>query len=437
MNYFHKPLFLACLLLSLAACSSNNDKDTAENEPQDENPQGLAFADDNGSIKLPNGFRAVVVADDIGQARHLVVDEEGDVYVNLGSPENGHGLVAMRDTDGDGKADKKEYFGKGGGTGIRLHNGYLYYSTNEKVFRHSLKKGDLVPSGAEELMLTLPSQNQHASKAIAFDGQGNMYVEIGAPSNACQDPDRTKGTPGQDPCPLLEKSGGIWKFSDSQTGQSFGDGERYATGIRHAVGMDWNTSDNTLYAMQHGRDQLHQFWPDLYTEQESAEMPAEEMLKVNQGDDFGWPYCYYDWKKDQLLLNPEYGGDGNKVGRCSSKEDPVIAFPGHWAPNALQFYTGRSFPQKYRNGAFVAFHGSWNRAPLPQQGYKVVFVPFSNGQAASQFENFATEFADDGSDIASPGDAEYRPCGLAVGPDGSLYICSSAKGRVWRVVYTQ
>lgn len=433
MNRKNHFLLAAAISLALGSCNSNDNSEIPPEENGNEN--SLAFAEDNGSIKLPAGFKAVVVADEVGQARHMVVDEEGDVYVNLGSEKNGHGLVAMRDTNQDGKADRMEYFGKGGGTGIRIHNGYLYYSTNDKIFRHRLKQGDLVPSGAEELLVTLPQQSQHAAKALSFDGQGNMYVSIGAPSNACQDPSRTKGVPGQDPCPLLETSGGIWRFSDSQNGQTLQEGDRYATGIRHVVGMDWNTNNNTLYAMQHGRDQLHQFWPDLFTEEESAEMPAEEMLKVNEGDDFGWPYCYYDWKKDQKLLNPEYGGDGNEVGRCSSKEDPVIAFPGHWAPNAMMFYNGNSFPQKYRGGAFVAFHGSWNRHPFPQQGYKVAFVPFANGAAGDNYEDFATEFAADGSDISSPGEAEYRPCGLAVGPDGSLYICSSVKGRVWRVVH--
>lgn len=189
--------------------------------------------------------------------------------------------------------------------------------------------------------------------------------------------------------------------------------------------------------MQHGRDQLFDHWPEHFTREQSTELPAEEMFEIEAGDDFGWPYCYYDWQKNQKLLNPEYGGDGNIVGRCNSKKDPVMAFPGHWAPNAIQFYEGNQFPAPYNKGAFVAFHGSWNRAPNPQKGYQVAFVPYENGAPKGTYETFANEFANDGGPIESPRDAIYRPCGLAIGPNGSLYICDSSTGRVWRIVYTK
>lgn len=427
---FPKLLSLAlCLAMASSACSQK-DEDTNDN-PANSN---FAFAEDNGSLKLPEGFKAVVVADNLGQARHLAVKDNGDVYVKLGSGSSA--LVALRDTDGDGVADEHKSLDVSRGTGVSLHNGYLYYSSNNEVFRRKFNGDELLPSGTEEKILSVPAQSQHGAKPITFDDQGNLYMTIGAPSNACQSPDRQPGVPGQDPCPLLDDHGGIWKFSATQVGQQQADASRYATGIRHAVGITWNTENNTLYAMQHGRDQLSQFWPSLYTDEDNAELPAEEMFEVQQGDDFGWPYCYYDQKQNQKLLNPEYGGDGSQVGRCSGKEDPIIAFPGHWAPNDIKFYHASQFPGSYKNGAFVAFHGSWNRAPLPQQGYKVVFVPFSGNKPAGGFEEFATQFAGDGSTIDSPGDAEYRPCGLAVGPDGSLYICDSVKGRVWRIAYT-
>jgi glucose/arabinose dehydrogenase len=281
----------------------------------------------------------------------------------------------------------------------------------------------------------LTAGTQHSSKSITLDNQQNIYVNIGAPSNACQVQDRTPGSPGQDPCPLLNNSGGIWRFNSTLLNQTQAQGTRYATGIRNVVGLDWNKSTNELYVMQHGRDQLSFLFPQLFTDSQSAELPAEELLRVNQGDDFGWPYCYFDHTKDQKILAPEFGGNGTTTGRCSSIEKPVAAFPGHWAPNALLFYTGDQFPSRYKNGAFIAFHGSWNRAPLRQGGYFVVFVPMSNGVPSGDAEMFATGFTGETAIISDPDDARYRPMGLAQGPDGSIYIADSKQGRIWRIIF--
>jgi glucose/arabinose dehydrogenase len=239
-----------------------------------------------------------------------------------------------------------------------------------------------------------------------------------------------------DPCPILEYAGGIWRFKDDVAGQDqMRDGYRYSTGIRHAVALRWNEHADKLYAVQHGRDQLHQFFPELYDEQQNADLPAEEFLMLEDGADFGWPYCYYDQLKEKKVLAPEYGGDGNEVGRCEAKTDPIMSFPGHIAPNDLEFYHHDQFPDRYRHGAFVAFHGSWNRAPLPQKGYNVVFVPFDGALPSGDWEEFADGFSQLET-VNSPGDAVTRPCGLATGPDGSLYVVDSRKGRVWRIFYT-
>jgi glucose/arabinose dehydrogenase len=155
---------------------------------------------------------------------------------------------------------------------------------------------------------------------------------------------------------------------------------------------------------------------------------------VEQGGEYGWPYCYYDPTQNRLVLAPEYGGDGKKVGECAQKKGPVAAFPAHWAPNALVFYTGTMFPASYRGGAFIAFHGSWNRAPEPQDGYNVVFQPMANGQASGPYQIFADGFA---GPRKEPGLAAHRPAGLAVGPDGALYITDDQAGTVWRVSYKQ
>ena len=213
------------------------------------------------------------------------------------------------------------------------------------------------------------------------------------------------------------------------------DGYRYATGIRHAVALRWNPGADKLYAVQHGRDQLHQFFPDMYSTEDNAKLPAEEFLLIEDGSNFGWPYCYYNQMKEKKLLAPEYGGDRQKVGRCAEMDDPIMGFPGHYAPNDVLFYTTDQFPEKYRNGAFIAFHGSWNRAPEEQEGYNVVFVPFDGEKPSGDWEVFADGFAGV-KEIQSPGDAEYRPTGLAVGPEGSLYVSESTSGKIWKIMYT-
>lgn len=419
-------IWLSCLGL-LLSCQNPNK------ESEDKLISNIA-----GEIKVPDGFKAEIYADELGRGRHLASRDNGDIYLRLEYPESSGSMVAMRDSNQDGKVDELVTFENiEGGTGIKVHKGYLYFSTDTQIFRRRFKGNELVPTGELELLVSLPSQNQHGAKPLAFDEEGNMYVTIGAPSNACQNPSRTEGAPGMDPCPLLETSGGIWKFSDSQLDQHFEDGERYATGIRHAVGITWNEKHSKLYAMQHGRDQLNQFWPDLFTLKQSAELPSEEFLRVEPNSDFGWPYCYYDWSKKSKILNPEYGGDGDSIGRCTKADLPLMGFPGHWAPNAIEFYQADQFPVNYKGGAFIAFHGSWNRAPFPQQGYKVAFVPFSATEPISGFQSFATEFASPNDEPDSPASAEYRPCGLTVGADGSLFISDSQKGRVWRVSYSK
>jgi glucose/arabinose dehydrogenase len=196
--------------------------------------------------------------------------------------------------------------------------------------------------------------------------------------------------------------------------------------------MSWNDVDNSLYAVLHGRDYLHNHAPKYYGEWDNAVLPAEEFLKISENDDFGWPYSYFDPFKHKRMLAPEYGGDGQK--EAPGYKLPIMPLPAHWAPNDLLFYKGNQFPHRYKNGAFIAFHGSTNRGPYPQGGYIVAFVPFKNGKFSEEWEVFADGFA--GVDtIKQMADAKYRPMGLAEGPDGSLYISESRKGKIWRILF--
>lgn len=388
----------------------------------------------NGGLTLPSGFSATIIAPELGRNRHLVVNSNGDIYVKLFRLKEGKGIVMLREKNG--KAEVVQSFGNYAGTGIAIKNGYLYASSDSEVFRYKLnEKNEVANVDAPEKIVTgLLAGRQHQTKSIALDNNGNIYVNIGAPSNSCQEQDRAPGSKGKDPCPLLDSAAAIWQFKADKLNQSYAQGVRYGMGIRNVVGLDWNNTNNELFAVQHGRDGFYQMYPELYDSVESAELPAEEFIMVKKGSNFGWPYCYYDQIQQKKLLAPEYGGDAKKTGRCEGMEQPLIGFPGHWAPNALLFYTGNAFPEKYKNGAFIAFHGSWNRAPLKQKGYNVVFIPFKDGKPSGDWEVFADGFMGK-QEIAAPREAEFRPCGLAQGPDGSLYISDSVKGRIWKITY--
>lgn len=400
-------------------------------------------APDNGGLTLPEGFCAVVVTDDVApgeqRARHLAIAPNGVLYVAVQdargaeTPAERGGIVALRDTDGDGRADEEARFGTEGGTGLEIRDGNLYFATNSAVLRYRLGDGLEPASGPDTLVSGLPDDYSHTAKSIALGQDGALYVNIGSPTNACQPlgQDRTPGVAGEDPCRQLDDRAGVWRFDANRTGQTQPQGERWATGIRNAVALAHNPGDNNLYSVQHGRDQLDQ-WPG-FTPQDNSERPAEEFQRLTRGADFGWPYCFYDTRSNRRVLAPEYGGDGQEVGRCADKETPLVAFPGHWAPNDLLFYTGEQFPQRYRGGAFIAFHGSWNRAPV-QAGYRVAYLPFEGGEPAQQWETFADGFAGP-QPPPSPAEAEHRPMGLAQAPDGSLYIADSQGGTIWKVMY--
>jgi glucose/arabinose dehydrogenase len=423
-----KNIFIVALLFCFSGC-------------QNEKTRVVPKADaDNGGLFLPDGFGALVVADSVGPTRHLAVNHNGDIYVKLRLIESDSGNVALRDTNNDGKADIIQRFGDYPNDGtfateMRIHNGYLYFSSEKVVYRQKLSSSELIPEGKPEVIFVDHHPLQwHNAKSLAFDNRGGMYVTFGAPTNICEVWVPSSGgytTPY--PCPQLNEQAGIWRFDENKLNQSQSDGWRFATGLRSVVAISWNDADNNLYALQHGRDFLNKNAPQHYSRWQNAVLPAEEFVKIKDGDDFGWPYTYYDPFKHARILAPEYGGDG--VREIKDFVDPIMGLPAHWAPNDLLFYKGNQFPARYKNGAFVAFHGSTNRAPYPQAGYIVAFIPFENGKPNDKWEVFADGFA--GIDtIASMMNAKYRPMGLSEGPDGSLYISESKNGKIWRVLFT-
>jgi len=376
----------------------------------------------------------------------MAVAENGDVYVKLKVITTQPGSVALRDTNNDGHADIIQPFGGYSNDGsfateMRIHNGYLYFSTELVVYRQKLTPPSLVPTEQPEVILTDDHPIRwHNAKTLAFDNEGGMYVTFSAPTNVCEDwnsvdyanTKSTENVRGFYPCPQLRDLGGIWRFDENQHNQHQSDGRRYATGLRSIVAMSWNEEDNSLYAFLHGRDYLGQHAPKFYTPWQNAVLPGEEFMKIGKSDNYGWPYTYYDPFKNKRMVAPEYGGDGNQ--ESTEYKYPLMAMPAHWAPNDMLFYKGDQFPGRYKKGVFAAFHGSTNRGPYPQAGYIVAFIPFEDGKPAGSWEVFADGFT--GIDVvADMSQAKYRPMGLAEGPDGSLYVCDSKKGKIWRIMF--
>ena len=434
----HRLVLLAAVTLgasALLAVNTRVDRATAA-----EARAAVPCDDGNAGLTLPAGFCATLFADKLGAARHLVVLPNGDVFVNirggggggespLGTGKDG-GLVALRDADGDGHAEVQQKVAAANGTAVAVANGFVYVTDRNHVVRFPMVGDRPDASKPDTVVMNMPVGG-HTAYNFVVDGKA-LYLNVGSRTNSCQEKDRQNRSPGIDPCVELETRAGVFLFDATKSHQTAADGQRFATGIRNGVSLVMNPGDRTLYVTQHGRDQLAQNWG--FTPEQSAEWPAEELFRVTKGDDFGWPYCFFNPDEKHKVMAPEYGGDGKAVGRCADKKAPVFAFPGHWAPNAMLFYTGSQFPPKYKSGAFVAFHGSWNRAPLPQGGFRVVFLPMKGDKAAgAEFDNFAVGFAGEGGTPTK--DGLHRPTGLAQGTDGSVYVSDDNGGRIYKISY--
>jgi len=453
----------ALALLALAACSERPTGPlrtdpvvvNAESQSEQEGREGLArnvrCDADNAGITLPRGFCALVVADLVedgqpAQARHMAVTPNGDVFVAINSPNNQNpsfGIIGLRDRNGDGHADEQSRFSPGlGGSGLAWDDGRLFFGANDRILRFRLPSGRLTPVGSPEVAVAgLPNTGDHISKTVVVSDHRQLFVNIGSASNSCQVANRQLESPGVFPCPELPIRAGVWLFDARGTNQSEGSGTRFATGYRNLVALGINAANGGLYTVQQGRDMLFENWPQFFTQDQSAHLPAEEFTRVTRGSNKGWAYCCFEAMDEQKkVLAPEYGGNGHLVSGgphgidCASFNQPLLTFGAHWSPDGMLFYQGKQFPARYRGGAFVAFHGGFNRAPEPNEGFQVQFVPFGrNGLPSGGAETFADGFA--GSTGPLPATAKHRPVGVSEGPDGSLYVSDDKGGRIYRIVF--
>lgn len=409
---------------------------------------GQVRAAEPDNLILPPGFHATIVADGLGPSvRHLTFRDRQTLYISTERQTKdaaNTGILALH-LDSQGKADRVEHFSQiDNGTGIAFHDGALYAASADAIYRIRFSGNELVPSLAPEIVV----KNVPSRTPIVFDDAGSLYLAVGGGGNFCVPANTTEGIgpvsrlpPGYKPvgpmpCPALATRAGVWRFNLSKPVSDFlADGEHFATGIRDINAVAWSHDTRSLYGVMYGRDGTNKFWPALVSPADDASV-SDEMFRIPMGANLGWPYTYYDAARRMRLKSPEYGGDGRTPVTSKEFSVPAVAFPAHVAPQAMLFYRGSLFPKRYRSGAFIAFHGAGGDQPGGHDdGYDVVFVPFSSNGKAGKPVVFADGFAGPEKADRNGTQARYRPMGLAVNADGSLYVAESQKGRIWRISY--
>jgi glucose/arabinose dehydrogenase len=395
-NIFYYSLFafsLSCLFVPAVQAQDNEGE-----EPIRSSVQGHVFmpskrkATDErvAQLKVPQGFRITKFAEDLGNTRVLAVHSNGTVYVTR--REQGD-VMMLRDTNGDGKADvQKKVAERKDMHGITIHEGKAYLATVKQVYVADIKQdgtfGELQKIGEE-----LPDGGQHPNRTLRFGPDGKMYISIGSTCNACKETNPEHAT-------LL---------------QANADGSNrkvYAKGLRNTFGFDWHPQTKQLWGMDHGTDWL------------GDEAAREELNRIEEGADYGWPYLYEDGKAVPHRL-PD---DKSHAEYARETKFPALTYDAHSSGMGMIFYTGNQFPAEYRNNAFVVFRGSWNRSnPV---GYKVARVRYNANGEPTAFEDFISGFLiDEGKSHIG------RPVSIAQHPDGSLMLCDDANGMVYKISY--
>lgn len=355
---------------------------------------------ENPILRVPAGFEVNVFAEGLEQPRWLALTPTGDILV---TETRQNRIRLLRDTDGDGVADVQKTFADANNGldipfGMAFADGYFFLGNHNAVKRYPYTEGQEQITGSGEKITDLPGggYNQHWTRNVVVSPDGQkLYVSIGSASNA-------------DIEPLPRASVQIMNLDGSNR-------ETFAFGLRNPVGLDFHPMTGELYTTVNERDKL------------GDDLVPDFLTRIRQGQFYGWPYTYLSPK----LLDPgqTVNGKSKNPELAAQTKTPDVFFEAHSAALGLQFYDGKTFPEKYRNGAFVAFRGSWNRNE--GTGYKIVFVPTNRGRPQGYYEDFLSGFLLDPTAPTTWG----RPVGLLVLPDGSFIVTEEANGRIYRVQY--
>lgn len=340
-------------------------------------------------LKVPAGFQITKFAEGLNKARMIAVSNDGVVYVT----DRDKGIVTMlRDTNKDGKSDEQKVVAtKKGMHGIAIRNNVMYLATVKEVYTTPINKDGSL--GELKMIIDdLPDGGQHPNRTLRFDDAGNLYISIGSSCNACEETNEEHATI------VRAKADG----SDRKV---------YAKGLRNTLGFDWHPQTKEMWGMDHGIDWL------------GDESQREELNKIEEGVDYGWPFIYEDGKEHPVRI-PEEGHEAYK----KKTKYPTLTYTAHASALDMIFYKAQQFPAEYRGDAFIAMHGSWNRSePV---GYKVVRLRFENGKP-TEFEDFVTGFL-----VNDNKDQFGRVVGIATHTDGSLLVTDDSNGVVYRIAYT-
>lgn len=367
---------LPCLLIAYTSCEPKNKALEKKDDPQ------------LSKLKVPEGFKVSFFAKDVDNARSLAIGDNGTVFVGN---RKGKSVYALVDADKDGVAEKKYTIVSDLSTpnGVAFHNGSLYIAQVSKIWRIDNIESNLEKPGKPVLVNdSLPTEEHHGWKYIAFGPDGKLYVPVGAPCNICNDNEKDK------------RFASIMRMNPDGS-----ELEVYAHGIRNSVGFTWHPETKELWFTENGRDML------------GDDLPPDELnIATKKDENFGYPYCHAG-----EILDPEFG----KGKDCADYKAPAFKLTPHGAALGIKFNTGSMFPEKYRNQAFIAEHGSWNRSkPI---GYRIMMANVQDGKVTS-YQPFIDGWLNNG-------EAWGRPVDVLFLKDGSMLISDDHANAVYRVSY--